>query len=212
MFWFSLPHVIVNWICWTAWPSIGQSKHLDDDLLTQLSHNTNYDIPFLYNDESVLIAAPLLFMCCICYSHVKMLLTVSLSNQSISLPDPPLLIGQVTGGSSVRSIRTSAPIAPAWTAAHVSTRSTPTAASAPQVRLPYRCRGGGGGGGRKGGEAEEEARGQGAQRSISPPSPSLCASLAPSVSLKHKHTRAHTQTPFWTGTNPSPEAGLRRPG
>lgn len=38
---------------------------------------------------------------------------------------------------------------------------------------------------------------------------SLCASLAPCVSLEHKHT--HTNT-FGMGTNPSPEAGLWRPG
>ena len=163
---------------------------MDDDnlVITQIMISV-----FLHNGESVLITAPLLFICCICYSFVKMLLTVSLSNQSISLPGPPLLIGQVTGESSARSIRTSAPIAPAWTAAHVSTRSTPTAASAPQVRLPYCCRGGGGGGKKEGRGGGGTGPG-GTEVDLSPFASSLCLARSLCFTQTQTHTHTHANT------------------
>lgn len=170
----------------------------------------------IFDWSSGVISAPAFFALPSCVSKVtaarnsgaNVLLTVS----SIRLPHgPPSLIGQVTKGSSARSIQTSAPTAPASTTASVSTRSTPSTASAPQVRLPYRCRRGGGEVGWGSGRGRGLwGGGQGAQRSISLSlSLSLCALLAPCVSLEHKHT--HTNT-FGMGTNPSPEAGLRRPG
>lgn len=103
----------------------------------------------IFDWSSGVISAPAFFALPSCVSKVtaarnsgaNVLLTVS----SIRLPHgPPSLIGQVTKGSSARSIQTSAPTAPASTTASVSTRSTPSTASAPQVRLPYRCRRGGG--------------------------------------------------------------------
>lgn len=142
-----------------------------------------------------------------------MLLTVCLRS---NLPHgPPLLIGQATRGSSAKSIRTSAPAAPAWTTASVSTRPTPSTASAPQVRLPYRY-----GGGRR-----ERAWGQGAQRLIL-----LCLALFSSQTQTHTHKHwsgralipalrrayagpgspAHTQQLRRSGKRKSIRKGLRK--
>lgn len=111
---------------------------------------------------------------------------------SLSLSNTPMLIGQVTQGNSARSIQTSAPTAPAWTAAHVSTRSMPFTANAPQVRLLHCCEGG-------------RVGGQGAQRSISLPVPCL-------LSVLIKHTPTYTQTPSEWALIPALRQAYTGPG